>query len=77
MWCYDKGKKLSDGTTAPIARATVRLTEFTVGAQGLGSIVTLGKLVLTLYAALVVFIVCVLGAALLLSAALARVRPGH
>ena len=34
----------------------------TVGQQGLGSIITLGKLVLTLYAALVVFIVFVLGA---------------
>lgn len=33
----------------------------TVGQQGLGSIITLGKLVLTLYAALVVFVVCVLG----------------
>ena len=34
----------------------------TVGQQGLGSIITLGKLVLTLYAALVVFVVFVLGA---------------
>ena len=33
----------------------------TVGHQGLGSLITLGKLVLTLYAALVVFVVCVLG----------------
>jgi proton glutamate symport protein len=33
----------------------------TVGQQGLGSIVTLGKLVLTLYAALVIFVVGVLG----------------
>jgi proton glutamate symport protein len=33
----------------------------TVGQQGLGSIITLGKLVLTLYAALVVFVVGVLG----------------
>jgi proton glutamate symport protein len=33
----------------------------TVGQQGLGSIITLGKLVLTLYAALVVFMVGVLG----------------
>jgi proton glutamate symport protein len=34
----------------------------TVGQQGLGSIITLGKLVLTLYAALAVFVVVVLGA---------------
>src|SRR5207253_4985044 len=34
----------------------------TVGHQGLGSLLTLGKLVLTLYAALVVFVVFVLGA---------------
>jgi proton glutamate symport protein len=34
----------------------------TVGQQGLGSIITLGKLVLTLYVALVVFVIFVLGA---------------
>jgi proton glutamate symport protein len=34
----------------------------TVGAQGLSSLISLGKLVLTLYAALVVFVVVVLGA---------------
>ena len=34
----------------------------TVGQQGLGSLITLGKLVLTLYAALVVFVIVVLGA---------------
>jgi len=34
----------------------------TVGHQGLGSLITLGKLVLTLYAALVVFVVFVFGA---------------
>lgn len=33
----------------------------TVGHQGLGSLLTLGKLVLTLYAALVIFVVCVFG----------------
>ena len=34
----------------------------TVGQQGLGAVITLGKLVLTLYAALVVFVVLVFGA---------------
>lgn len=34
----------------------------TVGAQGLGSLVTLGKLVLTLYGALVIFVLLVFGA---------------
>lgn len=33
----------------------------TVGAQGLGSLVTLGKLVFTLYTALVVFVLCIFG----------------
>ncbi|MDI1319186.1 MAG: cation:dicarboxylase symporter family transporter, partial [bacterium] len=34
----------------------------TVGAQGLGSLITLGKLVLTLYGALVIFVVFIFGA---------------
>lgn len=34
----------------------------TVGHQGLGSLVTLAKLVLTLYGALVIFVVCIFGA---------------
>lgn len=39
----------------------------TVGAQGLGILLSLGKLVLTLYAALVVFIVVVLGAVMVVT----------
>ncbi len=39
----------------------------TIGAQGLGSLVTLAKLVFTLYGALVIFVVCIFGAVIWLA----------